>query len=747
MSLEINHKPSFIASIFPKRERKPKDTLANGEEVDLRPGISIPDYIRKIYNTTFIESFRAYFGFLDRDNKVRVYEPQSEDPMVFRGPESIKEFKEHGHEIIKLMTARWAALGLPITQDKDRGIDIPDTESVVEAILDDPNGKLAKLFNSVREEATLIGSNMDIFKKAALVRTVLPGWWIVSYRGKNAPHPEHFSESMKIILESLAEIRASGIFKEKLKTTIDELGDPLDTNVGFPLYSAEIDKNNTPVSKLMVLSMYAKIGDQGYNFKEVVRKIQTQTPDPVLKRFPFAIACIRRQQPGYKWQHVWEPTMKGLMLKEDQRGHTSNRVAFMAAYILNLYLSPVQAEWKTFRKLIPGLFHDGAARVQTLGYIRKNNPLLFESDFSNYDRTIPNNIMSAFMKGYANMTNHPNYYFDLLSQTHRNLSMIWPDWYPDERGRGWIFKVDELALLSGLKVTSEIGTFMNLIIIVQSMLDSGMMNASRIRQYLTSGIRGKMEDPIVLIQSDDTMFIGKDQEILVKLTKSFIDNSKAAGIKGALELGDRFLMRHMTHGSDKPLLSRIWQNTLSNEASYDDPLKFAVGLAARTDGVLGQKTVDPFGTGTSLGITFTELKITEAVINSIHHFLSTARIPNEEAIKFVEILILASKNMIKRGNLYYMRSSDSHSLNQKRKLFVNALAVRELKNMDAKGGLAKSFLSDLHKNAMSPTTGQILDEIVKLSSQASEFINQLSDKEHQFYLFAMKSLGLNIHVD
>jgi len=749
MSLEISSSTSFSASPFGKRFREPEETLADGRVLKLPKFCTIPEYIRLVYKTSQIEPIKGTFNFLDRDNKERRYDPGDTDPMVFRDRGSIGEFHKSILKLISYLTQKWENLGLPVSYDKDRNVRLPDTKAVADSLLHptEDNAHIRELYHKYRSDITMIGSNIDVLKKASLVRTVTPGWYVVSYKGKNTKHVDRFNPALNVILKAFKHIRNTPRFKTVLNDILNEQGDPLDTNVGYPFYTGEVDADGNPISKMKVLKMFANMGTKGYDFHSVIEEIQHRVDNPVLARYPFAVACIRRLQPGYKWAHIWKPTKYGLMLDHDERGNTTNRVAFMASYLLNLYLSPIQSEWKAIRKLIPGCYFDGDSKKRILAMIRKNKSILMESDYSNYDRNIPNNLISRLFAGWAGFTDHPMYYYALLKQTHADLALIWPDWVPSKTGEGWIFRVDELALLSGLKITSEVGTFCNLIIISEALLESKVLDEETLFQYLISGSEGKVIEPLFLIQSDDTMFLHSDERILIRMVNAFVDLAEVAGIPGSLEIGDRFLMRHMTAGVDRPITSRIYQNTLSNEEPYDDPLKFIVGLAARTDGMFGQKTVDPFGTGTNQGISELEREFNLLVLDELIKFLSSAKSVNSEAVRFLEVLRQAGNRMVKRGESYYMRSDDSQIIDNLRKKFIRALAERELSTADKKKNwLASGFISSLHKQALSPSAKYILDEITGMSSEAEDLNRRLTRKENEFYKFAMRTIGLELHV-
>lgn len=753
MGLEINFIPRFISSAFGKRMRGAEDTDEKGGTIKLPKNASIKDFIRLIYRSASIESFNGYFGFLDRDNKERQYDPGQDDPFVFRDWSSIEHFKKSAHNVINKITELWVGLGMPVTADTERNISVPDTSALADAILakerTEKQERILEIYRAHTEDIAMLGSNLDIMKKAALLRTVTPGWWAVSYMGKNTDNIKAFLPYVDILVRAMLHLRSTPRFKKLLDETIKDQGDPLDTGVGYPLFKGSAMKEGVPEAKIEILEMFNNIGTRGYNWPSVREEIASRVKDPVLSRHPLAVAEIRRQGPGFKWSHIWKPTQTGLKLQYDERGHTVNRVAFMAPYVLNLYLSPIQSEWKTLRKMIPGLIFDGDIRTKTFAFIKSRKPYLMESDYSNYDRTIPNNLMKAFFAGYCNGLPHSDYYFALLQQTHSNLSLIWPDWTTDQRGVGFAFNVSELGLLSGLKITSEIGTFCNLLVVIKSLVEAKLFTEETIYDYLISQQGNSFADPYYLIASDDTLLIHPDLDKLRDLVNHFIANAELAGLKGKLEIGDRFLMRHMHHGKDTPLIARVWQNTLSNEEPYIDPLKFIVGLCARTDGLLGVKTVDPFKTGKNTGFTSIEKTLYTTVLQELLKFLESANVKVDTAVSFTKLLLAAIDGAFQRDKTWFLKDGDITRINHIRNRVVSLLATQELKKMELQIGSTQlsAWLNQLHKNAYSPTTSMLLDEITALSTSIATKFSELFAKEHQFYLYAMKRLGLNRYID
>jgi len=750
MKLEVKTSPSFISSPFPGSIRKPEEVLSSGKTASIPVGTSIPQYIKAVYGISKVESVKENFPFLNRDDADKTYTPSDTDPFVFSGAHSIKIFKSEALRLLEHLSNAWTALNLPMAKDEVRNMMFPDIEKVMDSISKGESKFFSWSDKERMEDIGFLISNIEIMGKASLQRTVIPGWWAVSYDGKSSGNLSFFEPAIAVFLEAFKSITAHASFQSVFNDTLSGQGDPLDTTIGFPSYSAEVSKDGTPVSKLLMLDQYKNLPCSADSWNAVIDAVKARGRSDFERSYPFAIAPIRRIQPGgRKWAHAWRRSEVGLQLIADVRGHSTNRVAWMAPYLLNLLLSPVQTHWKALRKLIPGLYHDGETRKLDLAYLKSSGAFVIESDFSNYDRTIPVDVTNRFFRDYANMTNRPAYWHGALSQTQANIPLIWPDQVSGERGRGWVFTPKTLALLSGLKITSEVGTFMNMLIHLAGWLDSGYKTKGECLSYLTSRLNG-YAPPEVLIQSDDTAIIDKDPSRLLAKVHAFELASKKAGIKTSVSIGDRFLMRHMYRGVDSPVSSRVWQNTLNNETNVTDPLIFLVGLVTRTDGMLGQKTFDPFDTGKIRSITTVHLDYEIAVLESLRQFISSSSHPIRPCIEYLDVLISSGSRMQKvEGGRWKMDSDVASELDVKRKRALAQLAARQLETTisDESGSLLDDLAAALMKNSSSPASQMLLDILKSQRPDLAKAVEHTARKEHQFYDFAMRKLGCPTTID
>lgn len=734
-------------SVFPRKLRPFTDTDYRGEDVTVPPGTTLPDLARRMFGVTTIAPFSGRYSFLTRDNKDKDYKA-TDDKFVFSAAQGPAQFKEHALSLISHLVEQGKALHLPITKDPDRQIDVIDSEAIWDWLL--PNHPMHKHYLANKEAISFVCSNIDIAKKFCIVRGVAPGWWTASYAGKTTAPVKRFAAAIRVVVKALHTIERSPKYKQVLAETMQDMGDPLDTNVGYPFFSAEVDAAGNPITRLKLLETFKSIGYCGYDFKAFVKAVDERVSGLPVAGWPFAIAPLRRLQPGYKWNHSFSVTSLGLATSTDFRGYNTNRVAWMASYLLNLLISPIQVRWKALRKLLPGMYHDGDAKRRRTQLLRSNKWHLAEGDYSNYDRFIPIPIFRAFTEAYLGNKEHSQFWKDALHFLHHEVPIIWPDYSTSGGSAGWIFKPPAIGLLSGLKITSEEGSYVNLIVNIQALLDSGLMSESSAFAYLTQYINNPVgsKPEYFYVQSDDTLLLSTDPARLHKQGLAFKKAADDAGIRGSLMIGDRFLMRHMSNGRDTPVPARVWQNTMSNEEPYEDPLKFIVGLAMRTDGIAGSKTYDPFGSGKVQKTLSVEWSFTLAVLKSLLSFTSAAYTPVTSAVSYLKVLISAMERVRPQESditsAVALTHPDAAKLDDMRMTYIRALAARELE-LAQDGDRSdrqklQSWIYQLHKNANVPSTAILLESVKSLDSTIANILTHVTDKENTFYRFAMSKL-------
>lgn len=731
-----------VTSPFGKRIRDMQDTGLGGKVVQMFRDSSVPDLIRGWFGTNDITMIKnPTLAFADRDRKERVYSPSEDDPFVFAGPQSLTKFSEETFKFIKFFTDEWKDLGLPTKMDEDRKIEIPDSE-----VLLTPTGfeRYGEIVEANFEAITLITSNVDIALKFNIVRTITTGWWLQSYSGQDNPKISEFEDAFQIFAEVYGELKTSKAFRSTLTSLENSAGDPLTTNSGYPLFSSEMDKQGRPLAKIRTVNMMSEIGSHLSSVSDMIKYVAYACRETSLGTVPLACAAIRRLQYGWKWTHIFSVSSSGLKSSHDERGWNTVRVAWMVPYILNLVISPLQRLWKATRMLIPGMYREGKVINLENLYVKQHPESLHyiaEADYSNYDRTIARNMVLRINEIIVESSPRKKFWMDMVNFIHTSIPLLWPDYLPGSRGTIWAFRGKIIGLLSGLKITSEEGTLFNLIVNIKAMLIEGK-SKEEIKKYLLSFKNDPQSMNIILrVQSDDTLISRSTFKELVHAMLAFMEAAKLANLKASIAIGDRFLMRHMFEGKDSPVLMRIWQNTLSNEEPATDPLKFAVGMAMRTDGLLGHKTIIANNARTGYVVNMLEVKLTLIVMTSLHSFLTTAKIQVPAAIKVVTMIKDEAQRMLTAPNRVASREFIT-AIDNERKSIVRKLAESELaKNADNLDYM--SYIAELLKDASKPSTQALLDQIFALAPELKQLADRFLDREHLFYKYAMDKCKLD----
>lgn len=750
-------KSAPLMSAFPRETRAFTEPINATSDVVIGPGKTMPDLIRIYYPGTIPTNLQGNFPFLDRDNKERHYAPGVEDKFVFKNEGGLTMFRDTTKLLIKNLCDSWESLGFPLVYDEDRKVDLPDLEIAWKAL--EVKHPLHQRLLSNRDALMFIMANVDILKKASIVRTVNPGWWAVSYKGKASTDPSFFSTSITAHKRAFTKIISSPRFKSILDALNAEAGDPITTNPGYPFFAAIVDTNGNPVTRIRTVELFKNTGNLKISdWKSTLSAIDDRGGKFGMPGHPLAVGPLRRQSAGRKFQHQFTTTPSGLVTAFDEKGVNSQRVAWMVPYIYNVYMSPLQIVLKAFRKILPGLYHDGdskRARHKTLISMHKRNALFIaEADYSNYDRFIPVDIIRSLLTHITDATKQPKYWMDGAMHLHDQASLVWPDFSTISEGNGWLFKPGLLGLMSGVKVTSEIGTLVNSVINAEVLARLRGWNATQLESYLTQYMAesvplGSLTEPYS-VQSDDTLLIYSNPSDLFKAGELFKTAVKAAGLKGSVDFGDRFLMRHMQGGSDRPVPARVFQNTISNESPPEHELVFLAGLASRTDGLCGYKTVDPFNTGKHQPITVAEASFTKLLLTNLARFISTASIKSKVALDLLDLLqssLPAQEALDKEAKGKYIKAAPGnfHTIDRIRKEITRALADYELAQMKKSGlnsALTSSWLYQLYKDRNIPSQGMLLDSLAAMDSSIAPTIAKFGDKEHQFYLYAMDKLAV-----
>lgn len=711
-----------------------------GESFEIPQGATLPEIIALMYPGAKIKMITGHWGFLSRDNKDRSRELGLSDRYVFRGESSVPEFKMHSIRLLSFLTEWLKLKGFPVKFDDKKKVDMPDNEQIWE-MLSDTHPK-HRLIKENLNEIQFVLSNADIMRKTSIVRTVLWGWHVSSYSGKDAPDPAKFAPAITAFKKGVDKILKTKEFHKLFNELFQKASDPLDTNMGYPYYEGKVDKQGNPVTRIAFLARAkgllaaAKRRTPGnLTWKAVLEEIDARFGEGPLAGFPLAVAVIRRLQPGDKPAHFFVRTQSGLKAAYDEYGHNSQRVAWMVPWVYNLLLTPFHCFVKAIRMLLPGMYHDGASRMNRLAMLKaafaQGKLVMAEADYSNYDRFMPVNIISILTDYFVGKLPDSSYWRDAAMHLHEGAHLIWPDYASDGTSFGYVFTPGKLGLLSGVKLTSETGSFVNFIVNLQAYINAAKLTEDQAVAYVSmyadgSQVGKKWER--FYIQSDDSLLIASSLNELYEQGNHFTSLLKAAGLKGSVMLGDRFLMRHMNGGRDTPVPSRVWQNTLSNETPPPDEVTFNVGFASRTDGLMGHKSVDPFSTGKTLPVTKVEHDFTNLMLSSLVRFMETSTSKPFDSIAMARYMIDIGKG----------RREESIKLDGARRKATLALAALE----QSKAPDAESYLRQLLRDKHKPVAQLALAELQATDQFFAQKVNDISRREEKFFQYAADMIGI-----
>lgn len=758
-------------SPYPFRKLPFKAINSKGTELTIPPGTTVVDLLKIFYGEIPVESARLSYGFVSRDDKERNYSPKDEDPFIFRGEGSKHEFFKSSLELRQILIDFWKAMDLPLKKDDKRELPSMDTEPLINQGLKGDSKALAQIEHHY-DDIVFATSNLDIANKFCLVRSVSPGWWCHSYAGKQPPDFQYFKASIEAHMYAIQEGRKHGHYKSKLVSLTSSNGDPLETNPGFWNYNASGTKEQLPAGKLDLITALSNVGTQGYDWDKVVDFVRKKTPEGPLKNYPFAVALLRRMQAGYKADtHCFDITATGMVSNCDVQGMNTVRIAFIFPYILNLMLTPLQLRLKTARYFLPGSYHDADIKnARSVGYYQSNkasNKKLYmaEADFSNYDRYLWIGVMNYIIASCYNDKTKRDYYTNMFTHTYTKMPLIYPDYNTGSGSVAHIVVPRSLGLLSGGKPTGEVGTFYNSIVTGAGLLNKNIISLNDYKDYLLEGmLKGRPGHAFEhnLFQSDDNLIQDHSVKGLLLKMESFKESVTNAGLKASIEIGDRFLMRHCSNNSDLPVPSRVYQNTLSGEDGIKEPIKFSVGFAMRTDGMMGIKSIDPFKTGQIHTVPAIQVVYSLAIVKRLLNFFKTAAIPVRACIDLAEMLVKAGEASLSKANLTYSETnlkqyvhvkvtgvrSFLDPLTEMRTRLVHILAQEELNKRQAQlFNTNKSLISTLKLDSNVPSQAYLMEQLIKIDSSYASAVTAMDEKEHRFFKFAMKTMNLDQELD
>lgn len=303
-------------------------------------------------------------------------------------------------------------------------------------------------------------------------------------------------------------------------------------------------------------------------------------PDPAMT-FSAALS-YRVKNAGHKFLRLFTfDNGQYVSVKSARAMEDDSREVFPASHAFNISVTPAVWQLKTFRKSKLGMDHRPDKYIKYVDHLRKQGNTCFESDFSNFDKSITAFLMAFASDYFARKKGKNWWYFRLLENFFKTTGAIYPSFLTDEQGLVTYFK-HAATLLSGTLATSEIGSLISVTANLYAL-------SPQIPNILDKWKKGEF---VILVQSDDVLFTTNHKLDI----DAFYERMASIGLKCKLKPGNMFLKKLLPLGElanhkfpigGVPIISRAPQQTFSNETDYtgkpDAILRLA--LLSRSEGL------------------------------------------------------------------------------------------------------------------------------------------------------------------
>lgn len=320
---------------------------------------------------------------------------------------------------------------------------------------------------------------------------------------------------------------------------------PMNTNGSCPCYVAGFP------AKLASAALFQPTAADTMAFSE---EVMTRLGLPF--QTALAYGYNDRTGPLAKWVRLWKRDDLGNWFS-DEEGislHTRRRLVFMGAMPGILGTRKLAATFKTGRKSLPGLWHEGDTDAQTgmkMHFYRARGWVMKEADISAFDTsvnpTMQSTLAEIFRKRWPHYAEEVDFWY--LAE---NLPLLGPSYLADPGQRsGATLITTHGGTKSGHLLTAEIGTFIAMTTLLYGFYKMGY------RDPIASWLQGEI---LILDQGDDQLFCAE------RLDPSAIEDAYSeVGLTVKIIDGCRFLSKHVTPDGLLPVAGRIAQQTCFNE--------------------------------------------------------------------------------------------------------------------------------------------------------------------------------------
>lgn len=423
---------------------------------------------------------------------------------------------------------------------------------------------IANAIASASPDALVNAGEQQVAKKLSFQRRPPPRYFVGNHDPGPSQPSDLFKECMDIYISHVAKgVGESFSLAPLLLMAMDS--DPSNTNQGFPTFSS------SPPSRLIAaralgLRDYTTASD----FIRISRELSIECGFEDWLVWP--VAMSKRLGPMVKPQPLWEDDVAGLgaIATQETAGYFCRaRKIYMTPFLLNMMISPLTVLMKKGRLAMLGNNHSAEGQAQYLDMFKKEDEgwHVGESDLNAYDTTI-----SPEMRGilWAALEKHGfnKTAIDILRWLDGHSTIVMPPWNSRMDGSMAIYQ-GRTGLLSGLKVTTELGSAIVSALTMEAFIEQGFTTIDE--------CRAKM--PFFLCLGDDVLTLTEKKIDPDIYTKTFARE----GMSVEFFEGRRFLMQHVKGGNTYAVATRIIQQTMFNEDAYTHPGQIAIGLASRLD--------------------------------------------------------------------------------------------------------------------------------------------------------------------
>lgn len=416
-----------------------------------------------------------------------------------------------------------------------------------------------KLQNSSGLDFQVYNGEMDRAEKFGIVKGKRPHWALPDYQARDPDLPTDFVQWADNIVRDSVSISEDYVM-------FAEFDPPNVTNAGYPTYMAG------PLAKLISNLLYNRTFDQLYsnclNFSNYMGI-------PSLGTLAYGVNA-RISASSKPIPIFMRDSTNFIQIAELVNGGPAVRQVWMASAVLNTAISNLVVRSKAVRMALHrlGIFcwHDqanldeGARRINTSAYIE-------EIDQSAYDKHVGKKLQKMMRDVLMKYLPHLSAEIDCWFNAEQ-LPFMTKDLYGRANFGTIITRSGQTS--SGLAMTSDIGTLINVILTTYTLSKLWNISYTQLMYELKTGLT------TLLILGDD-LLIGTGRYINESL---FSEIQKGLGFDVKILKGVRFLSKQYVPSGIRPIAASVIQQTVSHErppkGSYKDvaPIK-VIGFLSR----------------------------------------------------------------------------------------------------------------------------------------------------------------------